>query len=213
MVANLPTVEVPGYADAVRRENYVRTTAFLGGNESLCGVEVRPLSLRTVLQLEVARNGFFVPCQFESDSEAVAHALQVVWFSRPGFDPHCGTGSLLRMVAHGVRLNTFCQRMVWRYRKDTVAMAHEVKAWIRDAFMDMPKGSGRSQVPAPAYAAYPAYIIDTLHGCGVKLDADQIMDMPLKRLWQHWRVAVKRENPAYGLTNPSDEVFVKGLNK
>lgn len=72
MVAKLPTVEVPGYSEALRRENFVRTTAFIGGNESLCGVEVVPLSLRTVLRLEVAQNGFFVPCQFDSDSEAIA---------------------------------------------------------------------------------------------------------------------------------------------
>lgn len=213
MVAKLPTVEVPGYAEAVRRENYVRTTAFLGGNESLCGVEVRPLSLRTVLQLEVAKNGFFVPCQFDNNAEAVAHALQVIWFSRPKFDPRCGVDSMIGMFANGIRIQFFCERMLWQYRKDQLAIAHEVKAWIRDAFMDMPKGSGRSQVPAPAYAAYPAYIIDTLNGCGVRMDAEQIMEMPLKRLWQHWRVAVKRENPAYGLTNPSDDVFVKGLNK
>jgi hypothetical protein len=212
MVA-LPTVEIPGYADALRREHAVRTGAFLGGNEVLCGVEVRPLSLRTLVRLEVAQNGFVVPCRFDNNGEAIAHALQVIWFCRPKFDSTFGVGSRWRMIREGIAMTTFILRMVTTHWRDRLKIAHEVKAWIRDAFMDAPKGDGKQLANRPSFAAYPAHIIDTLHGYGIKASMDEIMDMPLKQLWQHWRVAVKRENPKYPLVNPSDELAVAAINK
>lgn len=212
-MVTLPTVEIPGYADALRREHEIRTSAFLGANEVVCGVEVRPLSLRTLVRLEVAMNGFVVPCRFDDDSEAIAHALQVIWFCRPKFDATFGVGSRFGMFRSGIEIQTFILRTTLVHWRDRLKIAHEVKAWIRDAFMDAPKGDGSQFSRRQSFATYPAHIIDTLHGYGIKATMDEIMDMPLKRLWQHWRVAVKRENPKYPLVNPSDEIAVAAINK
>ncbi len=75
--------------------------------------------------------------------------------------------------------------------------------------MDSPAGS--SGVAHVSYASYPAYIVDKFAGAGLPFTYDQILDMPLRRLWQHWRLASRRldETP---LTNPSDELAAQHIN-
>ena len=204
----LPTVEIPGFADAVRRERTVRESAFSGGNELVAGVEVRPFSLRHLSWLEMARNGFVVPCVFESKDEMLAHAVQVLYLCRPQFRPPTSPRlSVWQMTRQSMAGSWFGARLLWRMDGDDVV--REVEQWLGDAFMDAPAGSSEGQ-PAPSYAATQAYILDRFAEAGLPFTLNEVLDMPMKQLWQHWRLASRRLSDEK-LTNPSDAVAVAHL--
>lgn len=204
----LPRVQIPGYAEAVKRERELRDTAFLGGNELVAGVECRPFSLRHLAYLEAARNGFVVPCRFFDEEEMLAHALQVLWICRKGFrapdSPRIGRLGLWRMTA---AQQLFVVRVLWNHSGADVVKA--VEDWLRDAFMDAPTGSADA-ITTTSYTATQAMFLDKFAEAGLPFTYDEVMDMPMRRLWQHWRLAVRRVNDVK-LTNPSDEVAVAHL--
>jgi hypothetical protein len=49
---------VPGYAEAIERQDLVRDVAFLGVPETLCGIEVAPMTFRHLLWLQLVRSPF-----------------------------------------------------------------------------------------------------------------------------------------------------------
>ena len=182
----------------------MRDTAFLDGLESLCGVEVRPLCLERLIILEQAQNGLCVPYIFENEAEMLAHALQVIYYNRPAFtppsSPHIGMWASL---SEGISRQIFIRRMVRRKVRFTIIQ--EVQEWISDAFMDAP--SGNSQKLRPSYASYPVYIFDLFAEAGLNFTYKEVMQMPLRRLWQYFRIANRRLN-GVAITNPSDNLAV-----
>lgn len=204
----LPRVQIPGYAEAVKRERELRDTAFLGGNELVAGVECRPFSLRHLAYLEAARNGFVVPCRFFDEEEMLAHALQVLWICRKGFrapdSPRIGRLGLWRMTA---AQQLFVVRVLWNHSGANVVKA--VEDWLRDAFMDAPTGESGS-LSGISHASTPAYFMDKLAEAGLRFSHDEVMDMPVRRLLQHWRLALHRTNGT-PLTSPSDDLAVSYL--
>jgi hypothetical protein len=83
---------------------------------------------------------------------------------------------------------------------------HEVAEWLSDALMDAPSG-GSDEVKPPSYASYPVYIVDLFAEAGFTFTYREIMEMPLRRLWQHMRIANRRLKHTT-LTNPSDQIAV-----
>lgn len=211
-MATLQTVPIPGYAEAIKRETTLRDTAFLDGRELVCGVEVLPLSLRRLIWLEQARNGFVVPCRFESEAEMLAHALQCIYFCLPEFEPPKSPQfSFWRAFQDGVSQRVFF-RKVLRAGSPEVIVA-EVEAWLREAFFDAGGSAvNAGEVAGQSYASYPAYITDAFAAAGLPFTYAEIMDMPLRRLWQHRRVALRRVH-GVALTNPSDALAVEHLAK
>ena len=206
-MVTLQTVEIPGFREAVKREAHVRDTAFLDGLELVCGVEVVPLSLRRLIWLEQAHNGFVVPWIWEDDGEAFAHAIHLLYTMRPGYaPPKTPKKSFWRDFISGLHEMLFIKRMAKRDRLETVK---EINAWLGNAFMDAPNASAGEVRTAP-YASYPAYVIDLFADAGLPLTVAEIMDMPLARLWQHWRVAARRVKDI-PLTNPSDQLAVEHI--
>ena len=206
-MVTLQTVEIPGLREAIKREAHVRDTSFLDGLELVCGVEVCPLSLRRLIWLEQAHNGFVVPWRFDDDQEYLAHALQVLYFCTPQFaPPQTPRFGFWGAFMQGVRQDRFFKKAL-RHGKPEI-IVKEINGWLGDAFMDSPTGSG--SVGHAAYASYPAYVVDRFAEACLPFTYDQIMDMPLRRLWQFWRIAAKRINDV-SLTNPSDDIATKYL--
>ncbi len=207
-MVTLQTVEIPGLREAIKRESRVRDTAFLDGMEIVCGVEVHPLSLRRLIWLEQAHNGLIVPWRFDTQGELLAHSLQLVYFCTPQFSiPTSPKYSFWRAFRDGLKRARFFRKAL-RIAPDE--LIKEVDGWVGEAFMDAPAGGGSSEVPAPSYASYPAYVVDKFSEAGLPFTYDEIMDMPLRRLWQHWRIASRRIHDVK-LTNPSDEVAVNHI--
>jgi len=206
-MVTLETVEIPGLREALKREAHVRDTAFLDGMEIVCGVEVRPLSLRRLIWLEQAHNGLIVPWRWDSDEELLAHALQVVYFCTPKFSPPKSPKyGFWDSFRDGMKEHTFFRKALRAGTPQVIVK--EIEAWLGDSFMDSPAGGGTNEIQAPSYASYPAYVVDKFAEAGLPFTYDEIMDMPLRRLWQHWRVAIKRLHDAT-LTNPSDDLATK----
>lgn len=206
-MVTLQTVEIPGYREAVKREAQVRDTAFLDGLEIVCGVEVCPLSLRRLIWLEQAHNGFVVPWRFDDDGEMFAHAVQFLYFMRPSYSPpKSAKESFWQSFCSGMKEQLFINRMARTNRDETL---DELSGWIKSAFMDAPN-AGNGGVPTASYASYPAYVVDLFAEAGLPFTYTEIMDMPLARLWQHWRIAARRVKDT-ALTNPSDDLATKHL--
>ncbi len=209
-MVTLETVEIPGLREAVQKEARIRDAAFLDGNEILCGVEIIPLSLRRLIVLEQSHNGFVVPWEWESDAETFAHAVHFLYVLRPGYRPPTSPReSFWLSFKNGMKEGVFSNRIARRGRKEVIG---EIAEWLKDVFMDSPKGGGNGGPRPPSYASYPVYIFDLLAEAGLTFTYQEIMDMPLPRLWQFWRVADRRVNGAK-LTNPSDEISVAHLAK
>lgn len=210
-MVTLQTVEVPGLREAIARESRVRDSAFLRGNEVVCGVVVRPLCLETLIWLEQAHNGFFVRYVFDDNRERLAHAIQALYYSRPGFTiPESPVVGFWKSFKDGLSEQLFIRRLVKGKQRHTIV--NEVAEWISDAFMDAPSGGGDNAIRSPTYASYPVYIFDRFAEAGFSFSYDEIMNMPLKRLWQYLRIANRRLG-AGSLTNPSDQIAVDYLAK
>lgn len=209
MVA-FPTVEIPGYREAVKKERTLRDSAFLECNEILCGEEVAPLSLRRLIWLEQAHNGFVCPWRWESDDEVIGHAIAFVYFLKPSFRPPSkARWTFWDAWRAGYNQHRFAVKMLRRHKPEEIV--GEVGQFINDAFMDAPVG-GSSNIASQSYASYPAYIFDRFGEAGLTYTPEQIMDLPLKRLWQHMRVAAARIHDLK-LTNPSDELAVRYIDE
>ncbi len=209
-MVTLPTVPIPGLREAVQKERALRDSAFLGGLEIVCGIEVNPLSLRTLILLDQAWNGFVVPTRFDDEAEMLAHAVQVLYFASPEFRlPKSPVQSFWQRWMAAIRQ----QRFLWRVIRGKTAQAviKEIEDWINDAMMDCPSGSA-SGPQAPSYASFPAYIIDRFAEAGLTFTESEIMAMPLRRLWQHWRLASQRVS-GFKPQNPSDQIRVDYVEK
>lgn len=175
----------------MRRQAWAHTHAMI------CGVRVRVLTLRDVVMLEELENGFFCPWRFDSDEEFLSHCAQLVWWLSDLPKPPLHSQSVFHPWVAGR------QRQLLRYLAcHPKRLAEETNRFLKDAFMDAPKGSGSQ---GTAVAATPAYLADTLAAGGFKISTEEMMDMPLAKLWQLVRLASRR---IYGtpLTNESDKL-------
>lgn len=199
MGAALPVVEIPGYADAVRREDELRRRAWVNPWREICGVRVRPLTLRDMESLAELRNGFFLPWKFDSDEEYLGHCAQVVWWLSALPKPTEGDSWLRRR-----RVLRAKDALVRKLFADRARLAQEVPEFIGEQFFDSLRGSSGAVSGTPI-AANPAYVADTLAAAGYRLHPDEVMALPLPQLWQLLRVATRRMT---GQTppNPSDKV-------
>jgi len=197
MAADLKVVEIPGFRDACRREAGVRRAAWCSTHTTIAGVRVRLLTLRDTITLEEIGNGFFNPWRFDSDEEFLGHCAQLVWWvsDAPKPSPNERRVILPRVAYHRARL-------VAHLAKRPKELAEGVRAYLEDSFLDAPKGGGTG---GQAIAAAPAYIADTLAAGGYSLTLDEVLDMPVTRLWQLLRVAARR---VFGVpaTNYSDQI-------
>jgi len=185
----------------------VRREAWAHSHTQICGVRVRVLTLRDVVILEELQNGFFCPWRFDSDEEYLSHCAQLVWWLSDLPKPPIYSRSIFHPWVAGR------QRQLLSYlARHPKRLAEETNQFLRDSFMDAPKGSGSQ---GTAVAAMPAYIADTLAAGGFKISVDEMLDMPIARLWQLVRLSTRR---IYGtpLTNESDKLatdFLAGANQ
>ena len=198
---NGPThfVEIPGYADALRREDRLRREAWVYDRSEIAGVKVRPLTWRDVEILAEMRNGFFCPWRFDSDAEYLGHCAHLVWWLSDCIKPAQGDSRLT-----GIMVAAQKARLIRHLAKTPHQLSADILRFIADTYMDAPRGGGHGTGATPV-AGGPAFIADILAAAGYALTFKEILDMPLAQLWQIVRLARRR---VYGetLTNPSDKL-------
>jgi len=206
-MATPPTVTIPGYAEAIAREDDVRRKAFgVAAPDKIAGVRVRQMTLRDMLMLEHIRNGFFVPFTFETDLEVLAHCAQLTWWMSDCPKPPLNSPSAFHPRAMVSRV--LLLKHLARYPRSLV---EETRKFLEETFLDAPK-STKGQMQTPGHASGPAYLIDKFAAGGYSLTDDQILDMPLIRLWQLLRLINARVDGS-DLTNPSDVLACEHLAK
>lgn len=174
------TDQIPGLKQAIERETASRNQSFLGLQETLCGVSVNPMTLRTLLLLNESGNVFVVgglPTPADVGAFIVANS------GKKGF----GRWKLLRRIGK------------IQYEK----AIEQIKAFMDETFQDAPASSGGK--PTTSYFSSAAAIVDVM-ACEYGWAERDILDAPLKRLFQYIKAISKRNNPQAILFNPSDKI-------
>lgn len=200
MSANLQFVPIPGLADAVRRESSIRRKAWSLGHTTICDIPVRWMTVQDVCDLEELNNGFFAPWRFDTEEEFLTHCAQLVWWLSLDLPKRKAGEPDLVWNARVYRHRRTISRLALR---DPGRLAREVTEYIKDQFMDSPKGE--SDGGTSPVAASPAYVMDALAAGGYVLTPQQVLEMPLVRVWQLIRLTQRRLYHTT-LTNPSDKL-------
>ncbi len=173
----------PDYRQALDREELIRSAAFLGVTELICGVEVMPLTLEHLCRLQC------VGSPFVSGGTPLPEDVAVfLWAVSPEYSQKARFKRYL-----------FCRKVRGIKWAEGV---EAINAYLNESFEDAPaeKSLGFS---APYWSSY-ASIVALLAGEFGWTERD-IIRMPLKRIWQYVRIAKKQRNPDETFTNKHSE--------
>lgn len=185
--------EIPGWREAVERENAVRDESFLGLTETLCGIEVLPLSAYHFLILEAVHSPFV--CGGVPNEVDIARFL---WIVSPQFRP-------TTTRADRKLRDKFIRRLS---NLDWEQSVKAITTYTEDAFQDSPGSRGGSQA---SYWSWIAGLVDFIASAYGWTERD-IIDIPLKRAFQYVRLIKSRESEAIHF-NRSDTVRGEWLRK
>jgi len=179
--------EIPGYLEAVRRENDIRDAAFLDLTTSICGIEVRQLTPRDALILDGLDNPLMrggIPTESQ-----LAHFL---WLLSPSYKH----GSKVRrfLFARKVRNVKFIEATLacWSY--------------VEDSFQDSPPQSSDRTC---RFASGIAHLVDRM-ASQYGWTEEKILHSSFKKLFQYMKVMSARLDPDYCARNPSDKIRREG---
>ena len=172
------TDQIPGLREAIEQEQHVRDTAFLELPESVCGFDLKPLTLRHILTLGSIGSPFM----------------------RGGHPMPHDVGAFMCVVGGWQGFNR------WRNLRKLgrVSFRESVEAvdvFVKESFQDSPAESG---VETVSYYSFAASLVDVFareYGWTER----EILNAPVKRLFQYLK-AIARRNGETTFFNPSDKV-------
>ena len=184
---------IPGLLDALATEARIREDAFSGLPVPVCGVDIRPLTLRDYERLLGQRSPFLVGGLPDRGDVAVLLWHQR-WDTSAEDDP-------ARFAA----------------RFDSVALAtlsEAVGQFIAEALMDAPTGGKSSTAPVVGLSASIVHrMCSTYQGMSI----ENVRDMPCAVLWQFLRCIQRDNDPQTAFFNAlSDRVkgnYLRDLNQ
>ncbi len=189
--------DIPGYKEAVDREASLRMNDFVRDHQILCGLKVKPMTLRHLLLLEAVESPFVS----NADVEAV-HVPQFLWIVSVDFEP-MGSRRL-----RNLRVRRKRKSVIRRSRRLRALQAiSDIQSYVETAFWDAPQGKQRDKAPYASWVAMITHQIGKSYGAlpaGGMLQ--QIMDMPLTIVWQLVRCIHKEADPDALLDNRSSMV-------
>lgn len=198
-------LDIPEYAKSVAQERFVRDSAFLGVTETVCGFELKPLTLRNYLLLRILNSPLLT-----NEVPSPTEIAQFLWLNSAEYS--------LDDVARR-RFLKRCRRFTpppapllfmtkrWQ-RKYNIALIEAAKcvvairAYVNEAVMDAPPhkvGGGWK----PDYYSVIAF------WCGLfeyQYTPDFILNCPLKVLYQFFNEIRERKGDKPIMCNPSDSV-------
>jgi hypothetical protein len=189
------------YAEAVERENDVRDLAFLGQPESIFGVEVRPLTSRHILWLQLTRSPLLTgaPVELPMVPGIIAQFLRIII----NHENTKTQNSKLKTQNSFKLIDSFIAKSIKGKKLPELVMA--IKGHLDEAFMDAPGGK-----PSRAYYSRITPLVHFL--CSEEnLTIEQALDTPLKVVFQLMKVCRQQNNPKCLLFNPSDNITAQWL--
>lgn len=206
-------LDVPGYAEALLRENLLRTAAFVMPVERIHGFVVQPMTLRQHAELKLARSPYLAPTRTPTPAETV----QFLWRLAPQFTRE--QGRAWRAFKKKLK-NIFPPApRFWRaadnnHQRDFAAILQHaqlvtaIREYMTEVMFDRP--------PASSANSAPDYFSDECAVCARLARAygwreSDIMDLPLKRIFQYLKECRENDYHAVGMQavmhNPSDKVL------
>ena len=191
--------DVAGYADAVARETFLRNAAFVPVPESVCGIECSPMTLGHLATLQAVGSPFV--CGGAPSWQDVLAFFCVV-------SPHAGrpgTWKRRRFLAR-------CKKLPFVITTDppTFPAVDAIAEFCADAFADAPGGNGGKS--SRNYYSLAAALVGLIAREYHWPEAD-ILNLPLKRLWQYRQEIMASKGEAPILFNPSDKLVQRWLDK
>jgi hypothetical protein len=118
---------VPGLLEARAKEQENRALAFAGITHRVCGREIRPLTPRARLELQLVRNAFFL----RDGKPDVADVFQFLWTLDPGRLPLQGLARPLSEIRQW-RLRQYVRKL------DLGKAFREIRAYLVEQLQDEP---------------------------------------------------------------------------
>lgn len=187
---------VPGYVDAVKRENDVRDAAMLNLNTRICGVEIKQMTLRHWIILD----GIDSPLICGINPEPV-DVIKFLWVLSPEF-----------RIKSPLRQFLFSRRhQKVKYGDAVVA----IRKFVEETFQDRPPNSGDDKW-TPPQASFAASIIYSI-ASKFHWTRESILDMPIKEIFQHMKLIRMSSDIANGEKavgwNESDLILIRFRRK
>lgn len=204
---------IPGLAKAERDYQDLQIEGFLGVEEPIAGLEVRPFTPRMFLELDYARNG----CLGEVRDPDPVHVEQFLWrvsevFDRERADP-AKPGSPRRLVIAALAAADYLE---------TVSAIHE---YLRKAWASTPtpiqrsgRGSLRGGRRTPKSAGtWVSALVDAV-ASQYAWTENEVLDCAFRRLWQYANRILERNVPEYAQICPDamrlrDEFLIEANRK
>jgi hypothetical protein len=177
------------YKAAVEHETAVREHVFLGITERVGPFELRQLTLRDYMVL-MAVESPFVMGGFPMPSAV----WELLW------NQHTGKRSRIRHW-------WFIKRVI--YHRDFPGLLADVRAYVADAFTDIPGGSGNTP---KTYYSWAAGIVDVL-ASEYGWARAEVLSLPMKELGQYIKAIRRRHDSKTILFNKSDSLQNKAVKE
>lgn len=205
----------PGYVDAVRRENEVRDGAFLDVPRFICGICVKPMTLRHWLVLDA------IDSPFLGDSKRLPSNTDIsrfLWVLSPLFGPVKNWNffrriPFLRSIERWLWANlTVKGRFISRVGKipyaDSVA---EIRKFVEETFQDSPPSSGDNNIPDYSHAA--SVVFSLCKTCNLTRNDALLISLP--EVFQYLKIermlSAAKCGHKFISWNPSDTVKAAGI--
>ena len=201
--------QIPGYKDAVQAENQQRAAAFISGiPEVVAGIMVAPLTYEMELRLRAVRSPFFIG--------GLPNANDIAVFLWGVSEDYQRAIRLRGIVEHaspwlaGRLFNRARRAFIKRLRRlDYLTTLNAIRTYINDAYTDAPSGAGERSITYYSEAAGLFVLLS--EKCSMSMR--DVMELPIKVVWQLLRAIERRENPSAIHFNPSDRIRGEWLNQ
>ena len=206
--------DVPGYAEAARRESEFRDVPFLGQPEIVAGIDCAPLTVRRVLWLQLTKSPFLYDLTFKQLATHPNLANEVIhfyWVCSPEFKPGNPRArkKFLKRTA----------KALWK--KNLLRMTYKIQKYVAAAWLDAGEGERKKSFYSSAAALTEFFAREY----GLPVDVwenspwrnfirrltgqPNVLDVPLRIAWQLLRARRAAKQPDVVFTNRLSDPIVK----
>lgn len=160
----MPKSCIPGYDEALAQERRIREEAFLGVNPRICGIEIQNVTPFLLARLNLIQSPFLI-----GGNPSHGQIIQFLWvlsssFSTDSEQRDCFIENTTKLLAD-------------RWTEAEIA----IDEFIRDTFLDSPRGDGGECVP---YVTGIAWLIYSMARDPFRWTRDQTLHTPLREIYQ-----------------------------
>lgn len=216
---------MPGYAEAVRREEELRAVPFLGVGERVAGLPVAPLTLRRVQWLTLVRSPFLTRLTADvllTKPDIADDIVLFLWIVSPGFEAGNDRAKKRFYKTHGEVMAA-----------EALKVIQELLDYVAEAFLDAGCETLDDRNARSYYAEAAGLVVFFHHNFGLQIDVwensrwrnlvrkltgqPNVLDIPLRLAFQLVRAHQRSKNPEVTfynrLSQPKIDAWLTNLNQ